>query len=883
MRIKKSFLAVAITSSIALTGCNDSSNDEISYDRASLNPLGEIALKYDNVLNRSGNPMALRHQDSYSNIAFNPLFDNGSWHGFLLPGSPDTYGSFTGPSIIAEEYNVLLGKYMDQLTLTDSNGRVYDLTADSDPVLISYPGALYQRYDLGDIEVALEMRFVDKRVSLVKTTVLNKTRNSKQLTFNWSGKLTELVRIREGDEPYTQTVTEHYGEDFRKLYTTSDGITVRLNEQRDTWIMMTQDDASFMVRRSLPTTHETKSNLGYNVSSEQVSIPAGQASVVWSTQAYGHDAKEVASIETLTAEILETPETFFERSANRWEGYLKTALTNDNATEAQTRLAVKTVQNLHTNWRSPYGFLTTDGVTPSYTAPWFAGGIWPWDSWKHVYALAHINPDLAMQNVRAMFDYQVEVFDPLRPQDAGMLIDVIFPNMQSLRAEKPFNADIQRHLENINHMDGGNWNERNTKPSLASWSVWEVYLGLTEQGRQDDAIRWVAEMYPQLVAYHNWWYRNRDFNGNGIVEYGATMDPAHNDEDGELKFRFTYSDDLNMPDDLEEMMGEFCTGSSAKTCYSTDMYDGMADWGGADIFAWAKEGAAWESGRDNAANFGYIYGPDDEANNPGRKDQLTPYAKKMYPHESPEEQMRLAREDWTPRFFQHRVNGEPVGYTINQESVDINAYLAAEKRFLADMADLLGQHQAAATFRSDANEIQKYINTCMFDEKSGFYYDFKISGKPMEPFQCDQEGELLTKRGRGPEGWSPLFNNVATPENAARVKGIIMDETEFNAAKVPFPTASQSNPAYGPDIYWRGRVWVDQVYFGLKGLDNYGYHDEVQELMNKILNNAENLLEDGAIMENYNPETGAVQGATNFGWSAAHFYMMYRNFMNKQS
>ncbi|MCW7551240.1 hypothetical protein NX722_01005 [Endozoicomonas gorgoniicola] len=82
-------------------------------------------------------------------------------------------------------------------------------------------------------------------------------------------------------------------------------------------------------------------------------------------------------------------------------------------------------------------------------------------------------------------------------------------------------------------------------------------------------------------------------------------------------------------------------------------------------------------------------------------------------------------------------------------------------------------------------------------------------------------------------------------------------------------------------MYWRGRVWVDQVYFGLQGLANYGFHDDVQTQMNKILENAEGLLEDGAIRENYNPETGAVQGATNFGWSAAHFYMMYRNFMNK--
>ncbi len=27
---------------------------------------------------------------------------------------------------------------------------------------------------------------------------------------------------------------------------------------------------------------------------------------------------------------------------------------------------------------------------------------------------------------------------------------------------------------------------------------------------------WVAEMYPKLVAYHDWWLRNRDHNGNGV-------------------------------------------------------------------------------------------------------------------------------------------------------------------------------------------------------------------------------------------------------------------------------------------------------------------------------------------------------------------------------
>ena len=30
-------------------------------------------------------------------------------------------------------------------------------------------------------------------------------------------------------------------------------------------------------------------------------------------------------------------------------------------------------------------------------------------------------------------------------------------------------------------------------------------------------------MYPKLVAYHNWWYTNRDLDKNGIAEYGGMV------------------------------------------------------------------------------------------------------------------------------------------------------------------------------------------------------------------------------------------------------------------------------------------------------------------------------------------------------------------------
>ena len=57
----------------------------------------------------------------------------------------------------------------------------------------------------------------------------------------------------------------------------------------------------------------------------------------------------------------------------------------------------------------------------------------------------------------------------------------------------------------------------------------EVYRVTGDKG-------WLAEMYPKLVAYHDWWLRNRDHNGNGVPEYGATRDKAHNTPDGRMLF-----------------------------------------------------------------------------------------------------------------------------------------------------------------------------------------------------------------------------------------------------------------------------------------------------------------------------------------------------------
>lgn len=72
---------------------------------------------------------------------------------------------------------------------------------------------------------------------------------------------------------------------------------------------------------------------------------------------------------------------------------------------------------------------------------------------KQVVATTYFNEELAKNNVRALFDYQITSDDEVRPQDAGAIIDCIFYNQNEDRGG-----------------DGGNWNERNSKPALAAWA-----------------------------------------------------------------------------------------------------------------------------------------------------------------------------------------------------------------------------------------------------------------------------------------------------------------------------------------------------------------------------------------------------------------------------
>lgn len=198
-------------------------------------------------------------------------------------------------------------------------------------------------------------------------------------------------------------------------------------------------------------------------------------------------------------------------------------------------------------------------------------------------------------------------------------------------------------------------------------------------------------------------------------------------------------------------------------------------------------------------------------------------------------------------------------WSFNQESVDLNAYLSYEHRLLKQMAALVGE-------RFEEPDRTENLRTYFFDEEKGYFFDKVL------------EGDFV--RVEGPEGWTPLWTEIATSEQAGRVMKILADTNKFSTY-IPFPTLAADHPKFLPGGYWRGPIWLDQVYFGISGIRKYGYHRQADYYTDQVFTRLKGLSGKAPIHENYDTHDGSVLKAPHFSWSAAHLLMLYWEYGRK--
>ncbi|MBI2338319.1 hypothetical protein HYU95_04010 [Candidatus Daviesbacteria bacterium] len=183
------------------------------------------------------------------------------------------------------------------------------------------------------------------------------------------------------------------------------------------------------------------------------------------------------------------------------------------------------------------------------------------------------------------------------------------------------------------------------------------------------------------------------------------------------------------------------------------------------------------------------------------------------------------------------------------KDVPFNAIMVTNLNLLAKIAKQTGNSEDAVYFTKQAEDISTAMRELMLED--GIFYstygnDYKkIKVKTWAIF-------------------APLFAKIMSPQEAKKlVADHLLNKDEF-WTKFPVPTTSLKEPSFDPSGFWRGPAWIGTNWFIYKGLLNYGFRDEAEEIKKSSLA----LIQKSGFREYFNPLTGEGLGAQNFTWGA---------------
>ena len=189
--------------------------------------------------------------------------------------------------------------------------------------------------------------------------------------------------------------------------------------------------------------------------------------------------------------------------------------------------------------------------------------------------------------------------------------------------------------------------------------------------------------------------------------------------------------------------------------------------------------------------------------------------------------------------------------------------VAENKQYKEDCGGADGMN--AGAFEAAAERLEACIQEEMYDRRDKFFYSVDVDIKTRK-YDWFHQGlgvfwKTLPIKIRVWSGFLPMWEGFATKEQAAELVKHYHDETTFHSdfgvatlAKDErmFDLSVTNNPSN-----WLGPIWLVANYLVFKGMLNYGYREEAEEICrNSLKLLGEDLKKSGSMHEYYNPFTG---------------------------
>jgi len=199
------------------------------------------------------------------------------------------------------------------------------------------------------------------------------------------------------------------------------------------------------------------------------------------------------------------------------------------------------------------------------------------------------------------------------------------------------------------------------------------------------------------------------------------------------------------------------------------------------------------------------------------------------------------------------------------EALDLSLMMVKEFRSLEAMAGELAKSNEANEWKEKADRLAKRINETMWDGDSGFYYHVAAGTHRME-----LDGKSLKRKEI--IGFLPLWAGVASKEQAERLVAHLKDPASFSR-RFGVPTLAADDPHYNPYVtrccQWNGAVWLLWDYLVFRGLLDYGYRAEAEEVYRRVFQAvAGQLRANHRFWESYSPDYTKLESPMSYIWDA---------------
>lgn len=215
--------------------------------------------------------------------------------------------------------------------------------------------------------------------------------------------------------------------------------------------------------------------------------------------------------------------------------------------------------------------------------------------------------------------------------------------------------------------------------------------------------------------------------------------------------------------------------------------------------------------------------------------------------------------DMTSRFHDHCLDYLPI---------DLNCALYKYEMDLAEYYKGARNNTQYANYLKQANARLKTMNSLMWNNKKGFFFDYEYKHRKQSAFYSVA-------------GFYPLWARLATPGQAKRMVGNLKRfEYKYGLANTQ---ANNLSAEYKQHDFPNG--WPQQHWIVIRGLMNYGYIEDAMRLAKKYLDTNNNIFnKTGKMWEKINVIKGdpgfseRYPTQPGFSWSNAVFLRLVNKF-----